>query len=197
MGVDKLIRKVFLTTFSGILLLFALMLGALCLAFPSTMMEITYNLGMESASIHFAERAYDVFDDIHYIACATEISVEEHKNGKIVSCGEQFIADDGFKAYCEAKGGAYEQFIYGRVCLSKYEKGDKANAITLAFESLDGKFPENNAVAAVLLSAMRANDKETVWTIKEKLNTVNGVSEGDKGYLDDTLNVIAQWENEQ
>jgi galactose-1-phosphate uridylyltransferase len=60
------------------------MIGLLCLAFPSTMMGLTYNLGMDKSSIYFAECAYSRSDDVYYIAYATEIAIEGESIDKII-----------------------------------------------------------------------------------------------------------------
>ena len=63
MRVDKVILKAFIGTVSAIILLFAFMFGVLALAFPSTMMYLSYDFGRDKTSIRYAERAYDWFDD--------------------------------------------------------------------------------------------------------------------------------------
>ena len=189
MGVDKIILKTFLTTLASIFALIIFMIIGLCAVFPSTSMQIAYDMGMEASSIHFAERAYKDSHDIYFIAYATEVAIEEDKSGKIISCGEKFIADEGFETYCELKGESYEQFIYGQVCVSKYKKGSKEEAVTLAYESLQGAFPEGNALVAVLLTALRANDSSTVDMIKIKLNEISASGE-DGEYFQQMLALI-------
>ncbi len=189
MGVDKVILRSFLSTLAAIFLLLVFMVAALCAFFPSTMMNITYDLGMESSSIHFAERAYNGSEDIYYIAYATEVAIEEDKNDKILSCGKQFITDEGFDGYCALKGANYEQFIYGQVYVAMYEQGDKANAVSLAYESLGGGFPRGNALVAVLIAAFEQNDGATVTMIGEKLADIR-VEGDEETYLQETLQVI-------
>ena len=117
------------------------------------------------------------------------LEIEEDKTDKIVSCGEKFINDEGFETYCGLKGGNYEQFICGKVCVSKYQTGDKEGAIALAFDSLHGAFPEGNALVAVLLASLRANDTATAEAIKTKLNMIS--VEGAEGeYLKKMLAMI-------
>ncbi len=173
MSVDKVILKAFLSTLAAIAALLGFMVITLCIAFPGTMMGITYRLGMENSSIHFAERAYKGNEDIYFISYATEVAIEERKQDKIISCGQKFISNDDFDAFCSEKGENYGQFIVGQVCVAKYSAGDKENAINDAFAGLEGKFPENNAVVSLLLTAMKGNDRDTVSKIAEKLNALS------------------------
>ncbi len=192
MGVDKVILRAFLSTLIAIVTLLAFMIGTLCLAFPSTMMELTYDLGMEKSSIHFAERAYKWSDDVYYIAYATEVAIERESADKIVEDGDKFIADDGFSVYCDEKGGIYEQYIYGQVVLAKYEKGDKTSAVATAFEAVQDGFPKNNAVVALAVKALRAGDGETVLRIHgEMLKMQDGVADTDKAYFSEILALTA------
>ncbi len=193
MSVDKVILRAFLSTFAAIVVLFAFMLSALCIFFPSTMMEITYDLGMESSSVHFAVRAYDGSEDIYYIAYATEVSIQEDMTGKILSCGEKFIHDEKFDEYCKKKGEdgeSYQQFIYGQVAVSRYQKGDKTGAIELADSAfVEGRFPKQNALVVLLLTAMENGDEETLTLIGERLNQTN--AEGEEGkYLEDIKRLL-------
>lgn len=199
MGVDKVILRAFLNTLAAIGILILFLFAALCTFYPSTMMNLTYDLGMESASIHFAERAYKDSDDIYYIAYATEVAIGEGKNGKIDSCGERFIADGEFAEYCAARNaelgdnvsGTYEQYICGQVCIAKYCRGDKEDAVERAFEWKGESFTRNNAVVAVLITALQEQDVETAQLIKGKMEQMQAnVSDTDKAYFDRTLALI-------
>ena len=186
MELDKVILRAFLTTLAAIGILIAFTIFGLCALFPSTSMELAYNLGMGKSSIHFAERAYKGTDEVYFIAYATEVAIEEEESSKIVSCGERFIQDENFAEYCELKGDTYAQFIYGKVCVSKYESGDKNGAVALAYDSLQGSFPEGNALVAVLLSSLQAKDVETVELIETQLKLIS-VEGDDAVYLQNIL----------
>ncbi len=189
MSVDKVILRAALSTLAAIGTLLVFIIVGLCALFPSTMMGITYDLGMESSSIHFAERAYKNSDDVYFIAYATEVAIQDENFEKIVSCGERFIADEEFESYCGTKNEGYEQFIYGQVCVSKYKRGAKDEAIELACDSLDGKFPKYNALIAVLAVSLEEEDVETVDKIRQRLQTL--VVEGeDAAYLNATLDIL-------
>ena len=196
MSVDKIILRAFLTTLASIALLFLFMLTALVCVYPQTMMKLTYNLGMEKASIWFAEISYDRSDNVYYIAYATEVAIGQQDYAKIDACGETLIKDEGFTSYCEDKnkestadGIRYEQYLYGQVCIAKYERANATEAVNRAFGFIEEtKFPDNNAVVAVLITALQKGDTETVELIKGKMIAMqNNVNEGDKAYFDAIL----------
>ena len=186
MHVDKVIMRAALTTVAAIAALFALMLLALCFVFPSTMMQITYELGMNGASVGFAQTAYDRSDDVHYIAFATEVAILEGDRALIISCGNDLISDDQFEAYCDNRNaskpanvkGTYQQYFYGQVCSAEYYAatsiGGKLGAVEKAYASLgENAFPENNAFAAVLFAALQSGDTQTLDKIEENMNEID------------------------
>ena len=81
MGVDKVILRAFLSTLAAFAILLLFMFAALTLVYPQTMMELTYSMGMESSSIHFAEQSYKRSNDVYYIAYATEVAIGEENYG--------------------------------------------------------------------------------------------------------------------
>ena len=192
MRVDKVILRAALSTLAAIATLLAVMILALCFIFPSTMMHITYDMGMDEASIRYAKRAYAYTSDVSFIAFATEVAIGLDDYAQIETCGEELIADENFNAYCERKNaliasaGGYEQYVFGQVCVAKYRQGEKAEAIEKAFALVDSGFPKNNAVAAVLLIALSQEDTETVNAVKEKMNKMDAgaFSASDREYFD-------------
>ena len=183
MGWDKVITKSILTSLAAIGVLLVFVVGALCAFFPSTTMMLAYDLGMDATCIHMAERVYKDNGEIYFIAYATEVAIEEDNENKIISCGEKMIADKNFDKYCQEKGGNYASFIYGKIGVAKYEKGDKEGAVSFAYTSLNGGFPEDNAVVAVYFAAKKINDTETMENIKTRLSQLQ-VSGAEKNYLD-------------
>ena len=182
MRVDKVILRAALSTLAAIAALLAAMILALCFIFPSTMMRITYDMGMDGASIRYAKRAYDYTKDVYFIAFATEVAIGLHDYAQIETCGEELIADEKFDAHCAQKNasiesedvfGGYEQYVFGQVCVAKYLQGEKTEAIEKAFELVDSGFPTNNAVAAVLLTALSQEDSSAVNAVKEKMNEMD------------------------
>lgn len=175
MSTDKIILKTILNTLLAILILFVFMFGMLIAFFPSTMMGITYSFGMDGASIHFAERSYNDSGDIYFISYATEVAIGCDDYAKIESCGERFIADSGFDAYCEERNkeiegvrGTYEQYVYVNVCLAKYETAGGAKAAESAIAWTKG-FAPNNPMAAVLFTALGKQDEATVSIIRTEM----------------------------
>lgn len=200
MTLDKVIARAVLSTLIAIFTLFAFMFASLCLVYPSTMMQITQNMGMDSASIKYARRAYDRTGDIYYIAKATHTAIAVKDYKKIVSCGNQLIADDEFELFCEEKDVemsaekkdySYEQQVYGMICVSEYKLGKKAEAVARAFELLNGEFPRLNAVVALLFS-IENEDEWTYAEIKGKMGQIDveNLSEKDKAYFDEILALI-------
>ena len=200
MRVDKVIIRAALSTLAALVILFAFMIFALCFVYPSTMMQITYDLGMDAVSIKYAERAYDRSDDIYYIAFATEVSILNDDEEKIASCGQKFIAHNGFEAYCAARNeqkpsaatGTYEQYVYGQVYAASYEvaktTSEKLSAVNAAFGTVEeNTFPRNNAAVAVILVALADNDAQVIAAIKTKMDSMNvgGFSEDDATYFGD------------
>ena len=196
MRVDKVIVRAFLSTLAAIVILFAFMVGALCLIYPQTMMNITYDMGMERASIFFAEESYDRSNDGYYIQFATEVAIGEENYEKISSCGEMLIADDEFSTLCagENDAAAYEQFIYGQVCVAKYELGKHEEAVNCAFKWVqEDSFPRNNAIVAVLITALTNKDTETVMMIKGKMEEKSAsISETDSAYFNEVFALIKE-----
>lgn len=202
MGVDKVILRAFLSTLAAVAILFTFMLTALVCVYPQTMMEITYDLGMETPSIWFAEEAYKRTDDVGYIAHATEVAIGESKYEKIEECGERFIADEGFAGYCEEKNEAladkvtsgYDQYVYGQICVAMYEQDKQDEAVERAFELTGKAFPKNNAVVALVVTANKAGDTDTLDKIKGKMEQLNeSIPEGvDKAYLGEVLALVSK-----
>ncbi len=176
MRMDKVILRAALSTLAAIVALMLFMILALSLAFPSTLMTITYDLGMDASSVHYAERAYaQSGEDVYFIAYATEVAIGSDNYEKIESCGEKFIRDDEFAAYCQnrdeeiASKGGYEQYVFGQVCLAKYRLGDKTEAVERAAELIAGRFPQSNALAAVGMTALANGDTATALQVKTKM----------------------------
>ena len=199
MTLDKVIARAVLSTLIAIFALFTFMFTSLCLVYPSTMMQITKNMGMNDACIKYARRAYDRTGDIYYIATATHTAIASKDYKKIVVCGNALVVDDEFQLFCEEKDKemsaekkdySYEQQVYGIICVSEYTLGKKAEAVARAFESLNGGFPRLNAVVALLFSI--EDDETTKAEIKGKIEQMNveNLSEKDRKYFDEIFALI-------
>lgn len=196
MRVDKVILRAALSTLAAIVILFGFMIFALCYIYPSTMMNIAYDLGMDGASITCAKRSYKRSDEVYYIAFATEVAILSEDYEEIAKCGALFAEDDEFATYCKTRNGelgsdvqgTYEQYVYGQICVAEYQIGEKAEAVNDAFAYVGNAFPQNNAVVAVLVTALGEHDLTTVESIKGKMEQLqNGIPEQDKAYFGDVL----------
>ncbi len=199
MRVDKVILRAALSTLAAILVLFAFMILSLTYIFPSTMMGITYDLGMDGASITCAKRAYERADEVYYIGFATEVAILVEDFEEIDECGSKLIKNENFTAYCEEKNGelgsgvngSYGQYVYGQVSIAQYRLAKKTTAVETAFEGVGNSFPKNNAVVALTLTAKAENDGETLNRIQAKMNELaDGLSGEDKTYFDELKAVI-------
>lgn len=202
MRIDKVILKAVFSTLMAILILFGIMLAALVFIYPSTMMTLTYDVGLDDASAWFAGRAYNQLNSVYYVAYATEVSVGTKDAEKIEKYGDMFIADEDFGAYCEQIdketsefGSSYMQYIYGQVCIAKYRLGKAEEAVELAFSINGDCFPQRNAAAAVLLVVLQQNsaeDKPVVEDIFSRLSELEKqtLPEEDSEYLEAMLSLI-------
>ena len=86
----------------------------------------------------------------------------------------------------------YEEYVYGQVCVAKYENGNKAGAVELAFKNVAADFSQYNAVVAVLYTALGDNDATTVSMIKGKMEQEQNkaLSQGDRAYFGWVLGLI-------
>ena len=195
MQLDKVIIRTVLHTLAAIGVLFVIMICALCFIYPATMMEITFDLGMEKASIRNARRAYKYTDDLYFMAYATETAILIDDNKKIVQCGEELLTEENynnFMAYSATKKENYEQYICAQVSLAKYYSGDKQGAVDTAFMLIEkeNNFPTNNAAAALWVETLVNNDSAWSEVIKGKmlqLHTNENLSEADRIFLAEML----------
>lgn len=194
MGVDKIILRAFLSTLAAIVSMFAILLCVLLTFFPSTMMDLTYSLGMESWSISQAKRAYGRSENIRYIATATETAIEIEDFKEIEVCGLKMISDEEFFTYCAEKDSAYVDYIYGEIGVAKYNLGKTEEAVEFVFANTsENAFPRNNAIVAVLLTSLRAEDTQTANLIKGRMNERLGkLSQADKAYCEGLLSLVSE-----
>ena len=205
---DKVALRAALSTVAAIFVLFVVMFSLLAFLFPSTMMKMTYDLGMYDATIRYATRTYDRNEEVYYIAFATEVAILDDNVSKIASCGVDFIEAEGFDDYANERNEKamenlpdgvsspkmdYRQYVYGNVCLAKYKLGKKADAVNCAFQWNGDTFTENNAVVVVLMRALGEKDGETVSLILSKLETQKTANDTESAYLES----LSAWVKEQ
>lgn len=205
MRLDKVILKAALSTLGAILVLLVVMICALSLIFPQTMMEFTYTLGMDSACVHFANRSYDASGDVYYIAYAFETAVGADNYANVDACGEKLIADeDEFDAYClerttrfpEGVMGTYADYVYRQVCTAKYRCGNVQGALERALQLCgEGAFGRNNALVAVIVAAIGQKDEATVTEAIKKMQAIDetALTEADSDYLAQVLAAAQKW----
>ena len=202
MRVDKVILRAALSTLAAIFSLFIFLTALLCFVYPSTVMELAYDVGMDSVSIRFALNTYERTDDVYFLAYATEVAISSDDKAKIESCGKRLLADDGFEAFCLAKDGntdgamGYGEYIQRTLSITQYELGKISEAIDTALAATKG-FPENNAFAGLLLTAMKGGDLATVEQMKGKMNemSVGSFSESERDYYQAILHALEMWQN--
>ncbi len=198
MGNDKVILRSILSTVAAIFVLFVVMFATLAFVYPSTMMKMTHDLGMDSASVRYAKRTYDRNGDVYYIAFATEVAISEDNVKNIASCGSKFIKDDEFDSYADDRNKQvaenlpdgisaptmdYRQYVYGNVCVAQYKLGKKTEAIENAFLWNGDSFTENNAVVAVLMRALGKKDDASIDEILTRLQTQKTANATEQAYL--------------
>ena len=207
MRIDKVILKTVLSTLLAIFVLCGVTVTALAFLYPSTMMELSYNVGLDDASAWFAHRAYNHLDNVFYIGYATQVAIGRDDPEAIEKYGDKFIADEGFEEYCAERDkaseveGSYAQYIYGKLYSSKYKLGKKTEAVEGAFAVNKEAFPKSNAVAAVLFASILngQGDKPTMELILEKMRALKAeqtqtqtFSEADIEYLDTLITLTAE-----
>ena len=206
MRTDRVILRSILTTLLSIIVMFGIMLGALCWLFPSAMTKITHDLGMDKASLRYATRTYKRTGDVTYAAFAFDSAISLKELVEIEENGLLFIADDEFLSYCKLLDKEiatnsetvkenqritmpYEQYVYGQVTMAQYLQGKKADAIATALASIQNRFPRNNAAALLYITASKGGDTEIAVTLKTKMQElrVSELTEEDRAYLEDIL----------
>ena len=204
MGFNKIIVKAILSTLAAIAILCAALLLSLVYLYPSTMMQLSYNLGMDQASVQYAYTAYERSGgkDIYYIAFATEVSIGMGDSASIETYASELVSNDNFQAYCAEKdktsnvAGEYAQYYYGQLYLAQYKNGKHSEAVNGAFSSLNGGFPANNAVGVVLLAAINASDVNSIQQISQKLATASidetALTSAEQTYLGQVRAILAK-----
>ena len=211
MSVEKIILRSFLSALMAIVILLVFMVGMLVGCFPETMINVSYDMGMEKASVWFAERSYKRHDKIETIAFATTVAIEEGMYAKIISCGDLMIADEEFEEYCLSKDeenyakygdqtingiaiieilGSYDQYVYAQICVAQYKMGDGEGAVERAKDLTVG-FPRNNALACLFLQASSDGDEVLAQSLLGVIEGMNDEAwdDGDKDYREEILSV--------
>lgn len=213
MRLNKIILKAFLQTFAAVLVLLGILFGVLCLGFPQTMMDMTYSLGMDGASVDYAITAYERFDKVEYIERGADTALQAKLYEKADECLEKLIADDGFASVCERKDAenvaaglpaGYRAYYLRQLCVAKYEAGKTSAAVDRAIELMDGTFAGGNPLVAVLAAA-RADGQAGATTLQYAMQKMTDLALGDvysgydaaeRAYFDQVLATVQKWVGE-
>ncbi len=213
MRLDKIVLKAFLKTFAAALLLLAIMVGVLAVAFPHTMMEMTYSLGMDKASVSFAVTSYERFHRVDYIAKGADTALAAKLHEQADECLERLIADEDFQSYCnahneslpeDAQATTYQAYYFRQLCLAKYMRGNGSAAVRRAVELMNGTFAQGNPLVSVLAQARmdKGDGVATVKAVYEKMLEMKGLDVytnyqvADKAYFDQVYASAEKWANE-
>lgn len=169
MQVDKVVGKSILTTLAAIAALVAAAVLILVLLFPSTLMSVTYDLGMDGASVFFAKKAYDQSGEIGYVAFAVETSIGSDDDASIVECTELMFADSEFISYTtqkdvelNAKPDSYRKFLYTNYALAKYDLGNRQAAVNFVKTIGGTAYSSDEPIVALFVYSLSKQDGESV-----------------------------------
>lgn len=205
MRLDKVILRAVLSTLAAIALLLLITVLSCVFFFPSTLMRLSYDLGMERSAVRYAERAYKLDGGVENIALAFEVSLNREEYEKVEKYGKKFLADDEFDAYCLQKDvengdneyalGSYRQFVYGNTYAAVYRNGKTEEALSAAFVSTETAFPQGNASVRILLAALQKGDTATATQIRENMlaKKESDVFAADFAYLDDMIALATRY----
>lgn len=203
MQIDKVVLRSILNTLAAIAVLFVSLMLTLILIFPSTMMGISYDLGMDNAAVYFAKTAYKRSGEVYYIAFATETAIGVKNTEKIDACGELLILDDEFSDYCaaqddklSAKSGTYRNYIYSNYCLAVYEEESGAKAAQIAIEETGNSFTKGNPVSVVLVYAMSKNEKDVVQTLYTAMQAITVSDDSEAASLNELMQFASSYLSE-
>lgn len=191
MKIDKVVLRAVVSTLCAIAILLLCAFGVAALIYPSTMMKISYAVGNDVGAMKYAYRAYESTDEVYYVAFATEVAIGMDAPKDVEYYASKFVADgDKFERYCSEidtkygyDQGTYKRYVFGRLAVAKYELGKKDEAKTFAFQTLDNGFAENNAVVALLFTALQSSDLETANGIVDELKNLTVTDVEQSEYL--------------
>ncbi len=212
MRLDKIIMKAFLKTLAAALILLGILFGVLAIAFPHTMMDFTYSMGMDKVSVSFSITSYERFHRVDYIAMGADTALAAGMHEQANECLELLVVDDGFDDFCntrnetlpdQAKGTTYQAYYFRQLCLAKYAMGD-GTAVGRAVELMGGTFVSGNPLVAVLAQARMdgqagASTIKTIYDTMKALkdtDTYRNYSTEDKAYFDQVYVSAEKWAGE-
>ena len=148
------------------------------------MMNVTYDLGMDSASVYFAKSAYRQNGDVSYIAFATETCIGADDDGGTVECAELLMKDDKFFSYAQSKDeklnvsyGSYKKFVCTNYALACYDVNDKEKAITFVKSVSGTAYAADEPLVALFVYAIGKEDGETVRSLHGAVSALSASGE--------------------
>ena len=210
--VDRIIVKSVISTVAAALTLLVILFGVLVLAFPHTMMDLTYSLGMDKACVNYSVKSYERFDVIEYIAKGADTALAAKLYDKADQCLESLVADEDFEEFCSQKNQAvvdglsevdYRGYYLRQLCVAKYRAGKGIAAVDRACGLLNGSFVSGNPLVAVLAEARidQVKGLPTLQYAYEKMSGIAGsevyagYSEEDQAYFQQIYTTIQTWLN--
>lgn len=211
---NKIIWKSILATLVSTLLLCGVLALACVCFFPPTVMEFSYSVGWDKTAMKYAQKSYERFGEAYYAAYAMEIAADLNLDEQTEVYAEELLSCADFESFCTGedarfsanagqeeprKQGTYRQYVYVTLCLAKYRLKKTDDAVERAAASLGAEegagcreFPQNNALAAVLLYALKDGDTSTVQKISAFVSATDeaALSQSDKEYLAAMKNLI-------
>lgn len=208
--IDKMIARAAISTLAAISILIVVLFGVLALAFPQTMMDLTYSLGMDKACVNYALTSYARFDAIEYIAKGADTALAARMYDKADECLEYLVADEDFDQFCAKKNvdvagslseADYRGYYLRQLCVAKYHAGETTAAIDRACGLLNGSFTSGNPLVAVLAEAridMDAGLPTVQYAYEKMTEIVNSelyaqYSAVDQAYFQQIYTTIQTW----
>lgn len=181
----KLILKTIGITVAFIFAFLLITYGVFALFLPSKTAKFYDGLGAHKTAARYMEKAYKRSGNMKDLDDTCLYALKTDDNGLIaLYLGELFDENfQSFKAYSESKsqnGDDYFDFMAGRYVCALYKSSDGKSAVTEAFR-LTLSYKNTCAVRSLIAEAVSANDKDTLKTIKTKLEeTIVNFTEPEK-----------------
>jgi len=173
----KLVLKTAFIAFAstvGAMLLFCL---ACLLFFPSFTSDFCWDVGMQNASVNYAEKAYLKSGEDGDLVVLVERAIVAENDNLVANYGELLIGGEYFENYSktaqnEHYSGNYNGYIVGNVAVSFYKNGRKDKALLCVKNHLNEYLPFN-AARYLMSEVFTQNDKEFASTLKAFLEELS------------------------
>lgn len=178
----KLIFKTIILTLAVVVILAMSVFGIMSLLAPTTMMDLTFRLGLTQISGDYAYQEYERSHDIYYLARSFIISADAGHNRTAEKRFDLLLERQDFSEFCEEQDKAtekeleklpagippavreytYRGYVFGLGAFVKYRLAgsDEAreSAIELAIEETAQAFPSGNSTVVLAVKAAEAKD---------------------------------------